>query len=124
MKSKMHFGASVSVFRNAHVLRQNPTPAEWLLWERLKNNQLGCRFRRQHPMSSFVADFYCHKHKLIIELDGKIHLLSDIKANDEMKQSELELLGLHVLRFKNEEVINDIEKVVNQIKDFIASTQF
>ena len=70
----MFYGASAFVFRNAEKLRNNMTPTEVKLWYALSNNQLnGFRFKNQHPISKFVVDFYCHKARLVIELDGEVH---------------------------------------------------
>lgn len=77
-KQKMFLGASHLIFQNAERLRYNMTAAETLLWGHLKGNQLGFKFRRQHPNSIYIADFYCHHHKLIIEIDGSIHLLPEV----------------------------------------------
>ncbi len=70
-KSNMFFNAHV--FSNARELRKNPTKTDEELWSRLRNNQLGVRFRRQHPVVKYVVDFYCHSHRLAVEVDGTIH---------------------------------------------------
>lgn len=93
------------------------TPAEKILWERIRNKQLGVKFRRQHTIETFVPDFVCLSLKLIIEVDGKIHLKK--KNEDEERTKYLELLGYKVIRFNNEEVENNIEKVIERIKDEI-----
>jgi cyclase len=82
MRKKMFLGAEAPIFRNAEALRFRMTAAEELLWRYLKNSQLGEKFRRQHPLGIYIADFYCHKHKLVIELDGSIHQLPEIAIND------------------------------------------
>ena len=70
----MYFGAKPDLLEKAKVLRKNMTNAEKILWDRLKDNQvLNIRFRRQHPIDLFIADFYCHSARLVIELDGEIH---------------------------------------------------
>ena len=70
----MYFGAKPDLLEKAKVLRKNMTNAEKILWDRLKDNQvLNIRFRRQHPIDLFIADFYCHSARLAIELDGEIH---------------------------------------------------
>ena len=66
----MHFEASPDTFKKVKELRDNETPAEKILWTCLSENKLGVKFRRQHPIKWFIADFYCHKAKLIIEVDG------------------------------------------------------
>lgn len=78
MKENIHlplfYGASPEIFRRAEILRNNMTGAEQMLWDKINYKQLkGYRFRRQHPINRFIADFYCHKAKLVIELDGNIH---------------------------------------------------
>jgi very-short-patch-repair endonuclease len=74
----MYFGAKPDIFKKAKDFRKLETVAEKLLWSRLNKNQLlGLQFRRQHPINRFIADFYCPKIKLIIEVDGKIHELPE-----------------------------------------------
>jgi len=87
MKKQMFMGANHLIFRNAQALRNNMTDAEVLLWGHLKGNGYGLKFRRQHPIEAYIADFYCHKLKLIIELDGGIHNRSDVAANDLERQA-------------------------------------
>jgi len=113
----MFFGANRKIFQNAELLRKNMTIAEKLLWERLNKNQLGVRFKAQHPIDMFIVDFYCHKYKLIIEVDGEIHL--NQKDYDEGRTAELNRFDLKVIRFTNEEVLVDIDKVVVEIKSYL-----
>ncbi len=96
--------------------KENPTLAEIILWKMLRNKQLaGYKFRRQHIIRSFIADFICIPKKLIIEVDGLIHQSPENKLSDAARTIELNLAGFEVLRFTNEEVINDIDKVLNEI---------
>jgi len=118
----MHFEASPGTFKKAQELSENETTAEKLLWEQLSENQLGFKFRRQHPLKWFIADFYCHKAKLIIEVDGGVHLDKLQKDYDKGREAELEKLGLKVLRFSNEEIQNDIIKVLETIRQNITNT--
>src|SRR5258708_25714172 len=111
MKKRMFMGASNLIFQNAHALRNNMTPAEMILWGHLKGSQLGAKFRRQHPLGIYIADFYCHQHKLIIEVDGSIHNIPEIANHDLERQLNIENDGMKVLRFKNEEIFNQLEKV-------------
>ncbi len=67
---KMHYGASKLIFQRAEELRKFPTHEEQIVWGYLADNQLGVKFRRQHPLLLYVADFYCHSLKLVIEIDG------------------------------------------------------
>jgi len=124
MKKKMFLGADPLIFRNAEALRYRMTAAEELLWGYLKGSQLGVKFRRQHPLGIYIADFYCHKHKLVIELDGSIHQLPKIAINDIERQRNLELDGLKLLRFTNEQVFNNLNKVLEDITKQIKSTPF
>jgi cyclase len=124
MKKKMFLGADPLIFRNAEVLRYRMTAAEELLWGYLKGKQLGVKFRRQHPLGIYIADFYCHQHKLIIELDGSIHNLHEIAQNDIERQTNLELDGLSVIRFTNDQIFNNLNKVLEDITKQIKSTPF
>jgi cyclase len=121
MKKRMFLGAGAPIFKNAEALRYRMTGAEELLWGHLKNNQLGFKFRRQHPLGIYIADFYCHKHRLVIELDGDIHQLPAIAQNDIERQNNLEFDGLKVLRFTNNEVFNNLNKVLEQITTQIST---
>jgi len=96
-------------------LLKNMTPAETVLWEYLKSNKLGVRFRRQHVIANFIPDFVALSCKLIIEVDGEIHDFQ--KEYDEDRTYLLNERGFRVIRFKNEEVLNNIEKVIEKIKE-------
>ncbi len=100
----------------ARELRKCSTPAEKLLWQRVRNRQLGqLRFVRQHPIGRYIADFYCHERRLVIELEGSAHDRSEQKSYDEVRFRELDARGLRVLRIKNGEVIRDMESVLKKI---------
>ena len=90
------------------------TEPEKLLWERLRNNKLGIRFKAQHPMMYYIADFYSYALKLVIEIDGPIHKFK--YSNDEIRTKNIEDAGNSVIRFTNEEVLNDVEKVISVIR--------
>jgi cyclase len=112
----MFYGASSEIFALAKEHRENMTSAEILLWEELKSNKLrGERFKSQHPISTFIADFYCHKAKLIIEVDGKVHDKPENRKYDRQREQVLQEYGLKVLRFRNEEIIDNIEDVLQRI---------
>jgi len=104
MKKKMFYGASNLIFEKAKELRNNLTFAELVLWGYLKQNPLGHKFRRQHPLGIFIADFYCHSLKLVIEVDGNIHDTLEAKINDERREHIIKSEGLSILRFRNKEV--------------------
>ena len=89
------------------------TEAEEMLWKHLRNNKLnGLKFRRQHPLDIYIADFYCHQKKLIIEIDGGVHDIPEQEEYDNGRTFELEEKGFKVLRFRNEDVLNDISSVL------------
>jgi len=101
----------------ARELRKNPTEAEALLWKYLSNRGLcGFKFRRQYPVKGFVLDFYCPEIRLGIELDGHVH--DDLKEYDRQRQSIIENNGIRFLRFKNIEVIQNMNEVLKCIKRF------
>jgi len=113
----MHLKASGLIFRYASKLRQNETPAEKLLWEKIKDRQIeGEKFRRQHPLKKFALDFYCYRLRLGIELDGKQHLIPEIKFYDQDRSEILEEYGIYILRFTNQEVFNDMDRVIETIR--------
>jgi imidazole glycerol-phosphate synthase subunit HisF len=119
MRKKMFYGANKFIFENAKVLRNNLTHEELVFWTRLKNFFPKYKFRRQHPIANYIADIYCHALKLVIEVDGSIHLIDEIKEKDKDRQNELEKLGFTVIRFTNEEVKNHIEMALKRIEEFI-----
>lgn len=105
-------------------LRDSATQAEQLLWERLKSRHLnGHKFRRQHGIGRYVVDFYHGKSQTVIELDGSMHDVSEIAENDRYRQQFLEDLGYRFLRFRNEEVLNDIELVLQRVLFFIEHSR-
>jgi cyclase len=116
MKKRMFYGASHLLFEKAKELRGNMTEAELVLWEYLRQHPWGYKFRRQHPLGIYIVDFYWHKLKLVIEVDGSIHDLAAIKAADIERQRQLEMDGLIVIRFTNEEVLKTKEVVIEKIK--------
>jgi leucyl-tRNA synthetase len=98
----------------AQELRKNQTEAEQILWEAIRKKSLDVKFRRQHIIGSNIVDFVSLETKLVIEVDGKIHL--DKKEYDAERTKELESVGFSVIRFTNEEITNDIENVISKIK--------
>ncbi len=113
----MFYGAKPITFEKAKALRAKMTEAEMVLWEHLKNKQInGLRFRKQHPINIFIADFYCHKIKLVIEVDGGVHNNIENKEWDENRTAEMENFGITLIRFTNHKVLNNIEKTIDEIK--------
>ncbi|MEO6733678.1 MAG: acetylglutamate kinase [Ferruginibacter sp.] len=119
----MYYGASPMLFELAKQLRGRMTVAEEILWDKIKINEWHLKFRRQHPIALYVADFYCHKLKLVIELDGGHHENREVKIYDEARERDIEQFGITVLRFKNEEVTFDIEGVLTKISSKIAAME-
>lgn len=104
----------------ARKLRKEQTRAEKLLWERLRNRRFrGERFKRQQGLGAYITDFYCYAHRLNVELDGSIH--NEIKQIDYDTQREETLInsGFKVIRFTNEEVFENIEKVLMEIGKYL-----
>jgi very-short-patch-repair endonuclease len=113
----IHFGAFPGTFELAKQLRRRMTPAERIMWTELRKQfHSKFKFRRQHPVREFVVDFFCVEKQLVIEIDGGIHKNSDVKERDENRTAELERLGLRVIRFSNDEVLNCIETVIQKIE--------
>jgi very-short-patch-repair endonuclease len=122
IERNMFYGASRNTFEKAHELRYNMTKAEKKVWNELKNKNLfKVRFRRQLPVDIFVVDFYCHELKLAIEIDGSIHLEKEVSEYDAGRTHEIEKFGIKILRFTNDDVLNDINEVINKILDVITS---
>lgn len=113
--SGMHNGATPNVFRNAAKLRDDMTEPEMKLWEYLKTKPFGFKIRRQHPLAGYVLDFYCHKLRLLIEIDGGYHLTKEQKENDDERTKYIENLGITELRFTNNQVLQKYEDVITQI---------
>lgn len=99
-------------------LRKELTPAERKLWSHIRNDQLGVSFRRQHALGNYIPDFICIKKKLIIELDGSQHLEQTEYDNERTKY--FESLGYRVIRFWNNQVMNEINGVIQTIEFALA----
>ena len=116
----MYFGATPDIFKKAKELRRYETEAEKILWTKLCRNQmLGLQFRRQHPLNRFIADFYCAKIKLVIEVDGNIHELPENKVYDIGRSQILNDFGITVIRFSNEQIIDDIKNINKIIEETV-----
>jgi very-short-patch-repair endonuclease len=102
--------------RRARELRREQTPAETALWELLRDRQiLGLKFRRQTPISRYIADFCCPDLRLVVELDGEVHSTEAQIAHDQNRDEYLQALGYEVLRFPNERLLSDPGSVLDQI---------
>ncbi|HTB51587.1 MAG TPA: acetylglutamate kinase [Ferruginibacter sp.] len=119
----MFYGATKLIFEKAEELRNRMTEAEEILWNAIKINDFHLKFRRQHPISLYVADFYCHAIKLVIELDGGYHENEEVKRNDVVRENNIKDFGITVLRFKNEEITSNLENVLQKIDNTIIKLQ-
>lgn len=95
--------------------RTHSTPAEGMLWESLRGNQLGCKFRRQHIIGNYIADFACIRFKLVVEIDGGYHQQGNQPLMDAERTADLKSRGFTVLRFTNEQVLHRLSSVITQI---------
>ena len=120
MKQSLHKGPRKIDFENAKRMRKQPTHEEAVLWEELrKRKMLGYKFRRQHPINNYIADFYYHELKLVVELDGKYHEREETKESDQQRTKDLQTVRITVYRLTNEDLRNRtfaIEKLVRFIQ--------
>jgi len=115
----LHLNADDETFQLARALRRFMTDAEKRLWEELKNRKfLGLKFRRQHPIHWYIADFYCHEKRLVIEVDGLIHKQRTVKEHDNNRSAELDRLGISVIRFTNDQALTSLPEVLEDIATF------
>ena len=117
MSENLHKGASGNSFRFARLNRQLQTEAENLLWQNLRNRkQRGIKFRRQHPIDSFILDFYSHECGLAIEVDGECHNDEEQNERDKGRTYELAEINVKVIRFTNKEGIKNLDRVLDEIR--------
>ncbi len=102
------------------TLKGNPTETERIMWEFLRNKKTGYKIRRQHIIDNFIVDFVCLFKRVVIELDGKIHLMQ--QESDERRTQRLNDLGFEVIRFTNEEVYANADLVAEKIKQHLDKT--
>jgi len=122
MADNLHKRADPKLFYYARLNRKVQTEAEKILWHCLRNRKLqGFKFRRQHPIAHFIADFFCLESNLVIEIDGSYHDEREQQEYDEGRTFELEEINVKVLRFTNEEVIRDTEFVLKEILNHLKS---
>ena len=105
---------SPEMLERAKMFRREMMPAEKILWKHLKSNRLnGLHFRRQQVVHGYYPDFYCHRHELIVEVDGWIHDLQE--EYDAEREEYLRSLGFRIIRFANEEIQKDLKGVLQRI---------
>jgi very-short-patch-repair endonuclease len=118
----MRLKRATTIFTDrARGLRRASTEAETLLWEQLRRKSFDVKFRRQRPIGPYIVDFYCPQYGLVLELDGSHHNELDGAEYDEERTTYLAALGLKVLRFKNEEVLADMDTVLARIREATPS---
>ncbi|GAB5525465.1 MAG: hypothetical protein Roseis2KO_33370 [Roseivirga sp.] len=116
MENNLHKGATGKLFELARENRKKETKAEKMLWDELRNRKFnGFKFRRQHPLADYIADFYCHEMGLVVELDGYQHLEKEHKEYDRVRTMHLNDLDITVIRFTNNDVIYDMEGVLGMV---------
>ena len=97
--------------------RNNPTEAEYVMWQFLRKNSYSCKFVRQKPIFRFIVDFYCRKLLLAIEIDGGYH--NKKKDYDLLRDQYLKTVNIKTLRFTNDEVLNDFDSVLKRLLPFL-----
>lgn len=100
--------------------RKKATLAETILWESVRNNSLGVKFLRQHVIGDYIVDFVSREGGLVIEVDGGYHAEPRQQEDDLYRESALEQMGFHVIRFSNEEILYNIEQVIKEIKKYFG----
>ena len=106
----------------ARQLRNNSTKAEIILWQKLKRKQMyGYDFHRQKPIDNYIIDFFCHELMLGIEVDGYSHQIIEVFNKDVKKEGVMNMLGIHILRFSDEQVLKDTDNVIRAIERYIVN---
>src|SRR5215467_677757 len=115
-KNNLSKNANPKLYEYAKSMRKDPTKAEEILWQNLRNRKLGgLKFRRQHPLDKFIPDFYCHEKKLVVEIDGSFHDSMHQRESDDGRTYDLNELGIKLNRFSNDEVLQNLKKVLATI---------
>ena len=107
--------ARATMTERAIALRKTPTPAEAILWRELRGRRLGVKFRRQHPYTGFILDFYAASRALAVEIDGPAHETK--RDHDDLRDAWLRARNVRTLRFTNDEVENALHHVIAKIRD-------
>jgi len=121
-RSKIVTGQKITPAKleRAKEMRREMMPAEEVLWQRLRRSRLGAHFRRQQIIAGFIVDFYSHSARLVIELDGRIHEVREQRQEDARREKIMREMDLRIVRFKNEDVTADLERVLRYIRGLIA----
>src|SRR5438045_4871054 len=106
----------------ARDLRKQQTSAEDILWQLLRDRRLlGCKFRRQHQIGDYIADFFCREANLVIECDGGIHNRNEAWHHDQNRDAYMISLGLRILRISNERILNNTQNVLLELQQHLRS---
>jgi very-short-patch-repair endonuclease len=105
-----------ATLKRSRGLRRRMTEAELILWSKLKDDQLGARFVRQHPIGPYFADFACRRQKLVVEIDGETHSTPEERAHDTRRTAFIETHGWGIVRFWNHEVRSNLRGVAESIQ--------
>ena len=103
--------------------RREMTKSKTILWNALRREIKSYKFRRQHPIGDYIADFLCVNNKMVIEVDGEYHNDPQQQKEDQWRTENLQNKGYHVIRFKNEEVDSDIQGVIRKIKEELINIE-
>lgn len=115
----MFYKATPLLFALAKELRNNVTEAEMILWNYLRTKPLGYKFRRQHPIGQYIADFFCYKLHLVIEADGSVHDSDEARKYDQDRDRNLEEADIRVLRISNSDIFRNLTAVIGIIEKTI-----
>ncbi|GAB2812259.1 endonuclease domain-containing protein [Ferruginibacter profundus] len=116
---KLHGNSRPATYENARDLRKEQTKAEAKIWQALRNEKISnLKFRRQHAFDDYILDFYCHKMKLAVEVDGEVHNEPEVVVYDSLRTNNLDENDITVLRFTHEEVLKKINKVIKTIEEW------
>jgi len=103
-------------WKRAQELRGEATKAECVVWNAIRGGRLGVKFRRQHPFGPFFLDFYASEIRLVVELDGGIHELADVKERDAAREEYLRGRQRVIVRFTNREVLESLDEVIEKLR--------
>jgi very-short-patch-repair endonuclease len=107
------------LLKRARSLRRSATKSEDIFWKRIRNGQIsGLKFRRQVPIHGLIVDFACFSHRLVVEIDGGIHGLSEVQQRDQDRDAKLKHFGYRVLRFSDRAIFEELETVIGLIEEF------
>jgi len=124
MKNNKHYNKKLKKF--ARENRKQMTQAEVYIWDKLLRRKqfYSFKFLRQRPVNNYIADFMCKELNLIIEIDGLTHSFEEVSNNDLIRENRLKELGFTIIRFNDEEVINDFDNIIRVLENFLIDNKF